>query len=208
MICWAAKWIGEDGIEFMSLNSHTKKAMVKRIWALLDAADVVVHYNGRKFDVPYIQREFLMQGLLPTSPFKQIDLLDTVRKQFNFVSNKLAHVSRQLGLEGKESTGGFNLWVRCMEGDTDAWKTMESYNIQDVQLLEDAYMILRPWIKGHPNFSAASGEHSCPRCQSTELQARGFSVLRTGRYQRYCCKKCGTWSRGTKSLGRSDITEE
>ena len=67
MIAFSAKWIGEDEIEFRSDFHDGHKRMVRRLWRLLNEADVVIHFNGRRFDIPHIQREFVEAWLLPTS---------------------------------------------------------------------------------------------------------------------------------------------
>lgn len=208
MISFAAKWIGVDGIEFRSVYHDGKKKMVNRVWKLLNEADAVLHFNGKKFDVPHIQREFLEAGLNPPAPFKQIDLLSTCRTQFRFPSNKLEYVVKQLGLGTKVKHDGFELWLRCMNKDKDAWELMKQYNINDTELLEELYEILRPWIKVHPSHAALTGEHVCPRCGKDDLILRGFTILTTGKYQRYECKNCGGWSRGTKRIETSDVTTE
>lgn len=206
MISFGAKWIGKPEIIFMSIYHDSKKKMVKKVWQLLYEADVVLHFNGRKFDVPHIQREFLELGLPPPAPFKQIDLLETCRQQFKFPSNKLEYVVKQLGIGEKVKNDGFELWIRCMNKDPEAWEQMKEYNIQDVALLEDLYNVLRPWVKSHPSFAAHSSDHICPRCSSTDIQSRGTVFLATGKYQRYQCKTCHGWSRGTKRLETTDIT--
>lgn len=197
VIAFAASWIGETEVEFRSDFHDGHKKMVKRLWKLLDEADVVLHFNGKRFDVPWVQREFVEAGLLPTSPFKQIDLLETIKRQFRFLSNKLAHVAPQLGLEGKVENEGFKLWLKCMEGDEDAWNRMREYNIRDTTLLEDAYMILRPWIKNHPSIAIENGLDACPKCGSEQLQARGWAYTRQSKFRRYQCKECGSWVRDT-----------
>ena len=207
MMCFAAKWLGERKTEFLSDHHDGHHEMIIRAWELLDEADVVLHFNGASFDVPHIQREFMQEDMLPPAPFKQIDLYKTVKRQARFLSNKLAHVSKQLDLEGKVHHEGFRLWLRCLEGDETAWRKMRKYNIRDITLLEDLYTELRPWIVNHPSIGAFSDEDVCPRCGSDDLMARGFAFLKTGRYQRLQCKKCGSWTRSTKREGGTTITE-
>ncbi len=207
MICFSAKWLGKRGTEFKSDFHDGHKEMVNRAWELLDECDSVLHFNGRSFDVPWLQREFVEAGLSPPAPFKQIDLLLAVRKQFYFLSNKLAHVAPQLGLEGKVEHEGFGLWKKCMDGDAAAWKRMKKYNIRDVALLEEAYNILQPWIPAHPSHAAFAGENICPKCGSKEIILRGYAVLTTGKYQRFLCKNCGAWSRSARRTDHTDIRE-
>lgn len=196
-MCWAAKWLGKKSIYFKGLNKHSKKEMVQGIYDLVDEADVVVHYNGTKFDMPTLNQEFALLGLSKPAPYKQVDLLRTVRKQFRLPSNKLSYVSRYLGLGEKETHKGMALWRECMAGDAKAWRAMERYNKQDVRLLEQMYDKLRPWIDGHPNVALYDGSETvrCPRCGGENLQKRGYAYTPTMQYQQYRCSDCGAWSR-------------
>jgi len=203
VLCYAAKWLGQKDVLFDSVHQSRPKTMLKGIHALLNDADAVVHYNGTKFDIPTLNKEFLLHSFNPPSPYKQIDLLRVVRSNFRFPSNKLDYVAQRLGLGKKHEHEGHELWVKCMNGDKDAWKRMEKYNIQDVVLLESLYGTLLPWIKSHPNHNLFLDGHRCPNCASTNLQRRGSAISTTGAYQRYQCRDCGTWSQGTKPIKKS-----
>ena len=208
VIAFAAKWYGKDRILFHSDHHDGHAAMVAAAWRLLDEADVVVHYNGTKFDIPHLQREFVVAGLGPTSPFQQVDLLKVVRKRFRFPSNKLDHVSRELGLDGKVAHTGHDLWVKCMAGDAKAWSLMRRYNRQDVRLTEELYDRLRPWLTGHPNLGLwQDGEQVCPNCGSRDLQSRGLVRTRLTAYRRLYCTACGSWSRSSRREAGSTVRE-
>lgn len=196
-LCWAAKWQGERDVYFSSIHEKSVPKMLAGIRDLLNEADAVVTYNGDRFDLPTLNREFIKYGILPPSPYKKIDVLKTVRQQFRFQSNKLAFVAEELGLGSKADTGGYATWVGCMDGDEKSWTKMEKYNKQDVKLLEKLYLKVLPWIKNHPNVGLynVKSKCSCPNCGSTNLQKRGTSHSKTFRYQRYVCNKCGAWSR-------------
>jgi len=197
VLCWAAKWVGQPEIFMESLRSSKRAKMLKRVHALLDEADVVVHYNGSKFDIPTLNQAFVLQGLPPPSPFKQVDLLQVVKSRFRFPSNKLEYVAKALNVGAKMKNSGHELWVKCMAGDTDGWDEMEEYNVQDTRLLEALYNKLRPWIRNHPNHGVyADGDNRvCPNCGSAHLHRRGESVTALSTYARYQCQDCGTWSR-------------
>jgi len=201
VMCWAAKWLGEKEIFFDSVHQSSDKKMLKRIYTMINEADAVVHYNGTKFDMPTLNKEFLLNDMSPPAPYKQIDLLRTMRSNFRFPSNKLDYVAQRLGLGSKTGHEGHGLWVRCMNGDPGAWKIMEKYNKQDVVLLEKVYHKVLPWIKSHPNRNVydAQDEHVCPNCGSKHIQRRGTARTISGSYQRYQCNDCGTWSRSTKT---------
>lgn len=203
VLCYAAKWLDDVDVHFDSVHQSKPKKMLKGIHNLLAEADVVVHYNGRKFDIPVINKEFLLHGFKPPAPYKQIDLLQVVRSQFKFPSNKLDYVSQRLGLGQKVEHEGMSLWTKCMNGDKDAWERMQDYNVQDVVLLESLYHTLLPWIKNHPNQNLHSESAVCPTCGGSSIQKRGQAVSLSGTYQRYQCRDCGSWSQGTKSLRKS-----
>lgn len=200
VLCYAAKWLGEKEVIFDSIHKSSPKKMLKGIHGLLDSADAVISYNGRKFDLPVLAKEFLLHNFNPPSPYKNVDLLNTTRSKFRFTSNKLDYICQQLGLGKKTDHEGFELWLKCMNKDSEAWKRMEKYNVQDVILLEKLYYRLLPWIKSHPNRNLYSDNPVCPTCGHNHLHKRGFTTTTTAQYQRYQCKACGSWSQGTKSL--------
>ena len=203
VISFAAKWHGEKHVEFRSDFHDGHEAMIRRAHELLDEADIVVHFNGSTFDMPHLNREFIQLGLPPYSPVAEIDLLRVVKSRFRFMTNKLQHVSTQLGLKGKLSHSGHEVWVACLAGDEKAWDTMRRYNKQDVVVTEELYDVLRPWIKTHPHMGLYGGEpECCPNCGSNDIQWRGVSRTVQGVYPRFQCKTCGKWGKSTKSIDR------
>jgi DNA polymerase elongation subunit (family B)/predicted RNA-binding Zn-ribbon protein involved in translation (DUF1610 family) len=198
-ICFAAKWMDQKKIHFYSEFEHGPDVMFHAAHRLLDEADVVMHYNGDRFDLPRLNTEFILAGLTPPSPSKSIDLLKVMRKNFAFPSNKLAYVSERLGLAGKVKHEGHDLWIKCLNGDPKSWAKMKKYNVQDVRLLEEIYELVRPWINSHPHHGLYSGtDHVCPNCGGADLERRGFAATSVGRFQQYRCKACGSWSRDTR----------
>lgn len=197
VLCWSAKWYRDEEVLFDSVFQSKPKKMLKKIHRLLDQADVVVHYNGTKFDIPTLNKEFVLQELTPPAPYKQVDLLRTARSQFRFPSNKLDYVAQALGLGAKVKHRGHALWVACMSGDKDAWAEMEEYNRRDVVLLEKVYDRLMPWVKSHPNHAVHDnpGLPVCPSCGHHHLQRRGYARTVANVYARYQCLNCGAWSR-------------
>lgn len=198
MICWSAKWVGKHKVIFRSVFHDGKETMVKDLWKLLDEADVIIHYNGRSFDIPHVNREFLEADMTPPSPYRQIDLLRAVKKRFRFPSNKLEYVVETLDIGEKLKHEGFDLWKRCMANEASAWKLMRQYNVNDVALTELLYERIKPWIPNIPSYAAHTQEQVCPACGSGKLQMRGFAYTQQSRYRRFQCQECGKWSRGTK----------
>ncbi len=210
VMCWGAKWAHEKDVMFDSRFHSGHKTMLKRIHKLLEKADAVVHYNGSNFDIPTLNKEFLLHGFTPPATYQQIDLLKTARKKFRFPSNKLDYLAQALEVGGKIKHEGHELWVKCMAGDPEAWDRMQQYNVNDVLLLEKVYERLLPWVTNHPNAILYSdvSDDQCPHCGSVEITRRGFAYTATSRFQRFHCRSCGTWFRSSKSDYRVELTKD
>lgn len=211
ILAFAAKWIDKKAVIYADTSGRgaakvrDDKPLVKALWALLDEADIIVAQNGARFDLKKINARLVMHGFGPYSPVRVIDTLLVAKKHFGFTSNKLEWQSKYLtdSPKSKHKTfPGFELWLECLADNPKAWAEMRKYNIQDVISTEKLYLKQRPWIAQHPNLGTYSdrAEASCPKCDSTNVQARGFQVLQQGRYQRFHCQSCGGWSRGKTML--------
>jgi DNA polymerase elongation subunit (family B) len=198
VLCWAAKWHGERKVHFASDYHDGHDAMIAKAYELVDEADAIVTYNGRAFDLKWLRSEFVLAGLTPPAPHKDVDLLTIVRRQFKFPSNKLEYVAQALLGESKVQHAGFELWTGCMAGNAKAWAQMRAYNRQDVLLTERLYDRLLPWIPNHPHHGLYHEAHLsvCQNCGSKDLERRGYAYTNLGRYQRFRCNGCGAWGRG------------
>ena len=213
-LTWAAKWLFEDKVYSAKLkpdevNQQNDKRIIQGIWKLLNEADIVIAHNAVKFDIPRLNSRFIINDLCPPLPYQIIDTLTHIRRQFGFTSNKLDYVNKLLNLERKKETS-FELWDNCMKGDRKALKEMEDYNVQDVRILEETYLQIRPWIKPHPNmglFILDETEHRCPSCGSNELEAQGKCYNTSANiYELFRCGNCSSISR--KRLGSATIKQK
>ena len=213
-LTWAAKWLFEDKVYSAKLRpSEVQKQDDKRIiigiWKLLNDADIVIAHNAVKFDIPRLNSRFIINDLHPPLPYQIIDTLVHIRRQFGFTSNKLDYVNKLLNLERKKETS-FELWDNCMKGDKNALKEMEDYNVQDVRILEETYLQIRPWIKPHPNmglFILDETEHRCPSCGSNDLEEQWKHYNTSANiYELYRCGNCNSISR--KRLGAATIKQK
>lgn len=201
MICFAAKWLGESESTFYSEHTHGKPAMLQAAHDLLSEADIVVTYNGDRYDIKKLNNEFLLADMLPPRPFLSIDLFKTNKAQFDLPSRKLDYIVQRTNLGEKLKHTGFQLWLDCMAGDDEAWKMMEEYNREDVNITERLYIKLLPWLKGVPHYGMFSGAGtSCPYCGSEDITSKGETTTKVQRYPLYSCDNCGGWSRGNKPL--------
>lgn len=212
ILSWSAKWLHDPASKVMyqdnrnSKDIEDDKKLLKGIWKLLDDADVIVTQNGKSFDEKKLNARFIINGYGPPSPYQHIDTKRIASKKFAFTSKKLEYMADVLNLPKQKSKHkkfpGFELWKECLKGNKEAWDEMKHYNIQDVLVLEDLYLKLRPWDNGGVNFSLYVDDESpsCTVCNSKSLQKAGTRVIKNGKFQRYQCNECGTKMRGKQNL--------
>lgn len=202
VMTWAARWHGQKTVHF---RKYTDEDFLTKIWEMLDEADAVVHWHGKRFDIPHLNREFVEKELVPPSNYFEIDLYQTVKQRFRFTSNKLAYVAQKLLGNTKLDTGGFGLWTACLDGQAWAWAKMRQYNIQDVVVTDQLYTKLKGWIKNHPNHGLYVEDQDnpiCRNCGSDDIKNNGPENDTTGlfAYQRLKCLECGANLRGRDAI--------
>lgn len=204
VLCWAAKWLGEDDLIVETVqNDDNDWRCNDLLWDLFDKADVVIAHNAKQFDCKTMNTRWLDSGKNPPSPYKIIDTLTIARKNFRFPSNSLDGIARYLGIGHKLPHTGFQLWIDCMAGDPDAWKTMVEYNIRDTYILEEVYLRLRAWDKQHPNLALYYSDNKtrCPLCGSENLlDTDKVATTAVSLFPVYVCGDCGRIMRSGKRL--------
>lgn len=211
---FCAKWIGGKSITrcladyegYRGEGDRDDRALLTELWPLLNDAHIVIAHNGIRFDRKKINYRFMVNGFGPPSPYKLVDTYRESASVSGFDSHRLNELCRLLGIGEKLRTGGADLWFDCLAGRPAAWKRMRRYNTRDVDLTEELYLLLLPWMLNHPNVGAYTGISSCPKCGSTKLVPDRVSVASTRKYQRFQCVECGSWSRSSEKLpGRTAV---
>lgn len=181
MLTWAGKFVGNPNIISYKLpdfdeqfkEDHTNdRLLIEAMWKVLDECDIFVAHNAR-YDCGWFNQRCLYWGMNPPSPYKVIDTLRELKQICALPSNSLAASANYFELPNRKlDNAGWSLWQRCMEGDSEAFNEMETYNIGDITTLEDLYLKLRPFMKNHPNVALYqdSQEECCVACGSDKLE--------------------------------------
>lgn len=211
IITWSAKWLYDDVIYSDALtikeaNDRNDKRILKPLWELLEECDVAVGHNLNSFDKRKINARFIIKGFKPPMTYQTIDTLKHAQKIGAFTSHKLNNLLKMLDKETKIETN-YELWKRAAgtypdkEDQQKAISEMLEYNKNDVVILEDLYLTLRPWMKSHPNVGLFSEvtNNLCPACGSDSLFWKGSYVTMAGKYETFRCNECGAIGRGRVS---------
>lgn len=207
MISFAAKRLGDNNVFFASEFHHGREKMLTALYAILDRASIIVSYNGSRFDIPHINGEFRDSEFPVPSPYKQIDLIKSIKNKFNYDHKRLQDILKRWGItEQKMDAGGIDLWKRCMDGDPEAWATMLEYNKQDVRSTEAAYLSNLQWLAGSiPNLGLWAEEDVCPACGSTEVRPDGEAATGVSLFVAYRCGSCGYRSRSNEKIASTTL---
>lgn len=189
-IAW--KWNTEK-VQSMRIEGESDLSLCKKLWSLLQEADIVVAHNGKAFDIKKSKTRFLFHKLPPLKRLAVVDTKLVAKARFGFVSNSLNDLASYLGIGQKVSHEGFALWQKCMAGCKKAWKKMQRYNERDVELLYKVYKRMRPWIEDHPNVSRLQERNGCPNCGSSNVKKQGLRANHAGIRQQMQCKSCKGW---------------
>lgn len=199
LLSFAYKWLGEDKIFFerKAKKRNDDRELTKKLWRLLDQADVIVGHNSDSFDNRKATARFIYHNLGPPSPYQSIDTKKVIAQVSSNYSNALNEIARLLDFGRKVKHHGFDLWLGCMSGDPHSWKIMEKYNRHDIELLEKLYFILQPWVDS-VNMTHWSVGASCKHCGGNNLMRRGLKYTNASVFQTLYCKDCGGYSREKK----------
>jgi hypothetical protein len=203
ILSWSAKWLDSKVVMYADVSKqkdlHDDRRILKKIWRLLDEADIVVTQNGKKFDQKKLYARFIIHGMPPPSQARHIDTCQLAKSRFGFTSNKLEYLSEKLNKRYKklkhDKFPGHELWTQCLARNPKAWAEMEKYNQYDVLALEELYKVMLPW-ETTVNFAVFNMKCSCGGKQFIK---NGLRYTNSGIYQKLKCIKCGKSHRKPKN---------
>jgi DNA polymerase elongation subunit (family B) len=205
LMCWAAKWLGEKEIFSMDNRKNEitdDKKICLGLSEMLDEADIVITKNGQKFDIKKLVWRMMVHKIKPFSPVQHIDTERLIRGSAAPSSTKLEFLNEALELEHQKSRHvkfpGDTLWDECEAGNKAAWDEMVKYNKKDVLATEDLYERIQPYSPQRVKFNLyrADSQYWC-NCGSDDLVKKGFVYTKSGKFQQFRCKGCGSWHTAT-----------
>lgn len=207
MIAFGYKYQGEPGhvISLLDVNKHCRtckrvdavddKALVEQAHAILVAADVIVTWYGKGFDSKFLNTRVLDAGLPPLPNTPHVDLYFTAKHHLLLSSNRLANVQDFLGLKTSKTPLTKRVWRQAQAGHVPSIEYVVTHCLKDVEVLEEAYDRLKPYVRSHPRMSGVAGP-GVPGCRvcGAAVQRRGqVATILKGPRQRVQCTKCGHW---------------
>lgn len=156
LFCMGWKVLGEKKVHMESVWATKQKdplddkELCRTIRSVLADADMLITYNGIKCDVPFIQTRLLHNGFDPLPPIAHKDVYYTAKFKLKLSRNGLINVQQFLNLEEAKTPVKLYQWMRALTGIKQAQDEILHHCQQDVLVLEEAYMKLRPLMNAHP----------------------------------------------------------
>lgn len=219
ILCFAAKWFGEDKVVFKASwlddDADSYKKMLQSLWQLMNDAHILVTYNGDRFDLGWIEHECGVLGLGRPAPSKSVDLYKVTRKFGKGAAYKsLDWSARQWLGDKKVAHQGSDLWFQIRYGTAaerrESQRKMKEYNCHDVVLTERLLVAYLPWT---PINVAIHRKHAdddellvCIACgKEGLLKPAGLYFTGTFGYNQYRCDGCGSYCRGKRAKSGTEL---
>lgn len=210
ILCAGYKTVGKGSGKVISVQDYEgdilrrEKALLKDLCVELLTADCWLTWFGTYFDIPFVNSRLLYHNL-PTLPanFTHIDGWKVSRNRLKLRNNRLNTVQEFLGTKTAKDAVLGPVWIKALAGCQKSLRYIINHCKKDIKALDEVYQRLRPLILDHPHVGLVGKLGSCGVCGGDKLQARGFRLTRTRKYQRYQCQSCGSWSSSTKPIAVS-----
>lgn len=222
VLCFSARWLGqgeEDGLFYAAWDDDDPAAyaeMIEAAWKLLDEADIVITWNGDRFDRQWIEAESARLGLGRPAPYKSVDLMKLQKTHFKagIMSQKLQWSARQWLRDSKTAHGGRDLWDDIRYGTkaekVAAQAVMKEYCEHDTKLTQDMLGYYLPYLKINLALYRHDPDDEIMRCTKCGTQGQMHihdKPYYTGAfaYNQYRCGNCGSLSRGKRNITGTEL---
>ena len=195
VICISYKWEGEDKVHSLDWGKKKcDKQLLIDFVKIMNQADECIAHNGDRFDIKKIRTRCIYHRIPMIPKYRTLDTLKKAKSGFVFNSNRLDYLAKFFGVGAKLEHEGFNMWVKCMEGDKQALRDMVKYCEMDIIVLEDVYTVMQGYIKNNTHTGTINGKlkASCPNCGSEDVSLLKNNFTALGTIKRLMeCSPCG-----------------
>jgi uncharacterized protein YprB with RNaseH-like and TPR domain len=133
-------------------RTSDEKALLLKLVKRLESFDVMVTWNGRSFDVPFLTTRLMKHELDPRPILRKshIDLADVVKSRLRLTFTYLDHVCDFFQIDRKKGPMGLDvphLYVRALEGDRKAAASIREHCLDDLRATRQVFLRLKPLVE-------------------------------------------------------------
>lgn len=200
-ICCAKWYDSPDVIALAEWDAGGRKKFLRKVHSLMSKADIIVGHNIDNADVPWLAGDlFIEANLPPLPPFKTVDTLKVLRRQFKSGApfKSLDAFCQVVGIPAKSDRYDREAMERAVSGKSAADRErLVDYCVGDVLATQGLYDWLRPYIPNHPALFVDGKDKLtvCNRCGHDTRDIPRRYVANVMSYSMRQCTNCGGYSR-------------
>lgn len=153
MLCWCVclydtQKEGPGKVKTFTIGNYKHrrwddKALVEAIRDDIQQYDLIVSWNGIKFDVPFLNTRLKYWGLKEVKVKRHKDLLYTSRYKLRLSNNKLDTVAKYLGCKVHKTSVDPARWTMALGGHHKSYQYIIDHCQRDVKVLAEVYTHLK-----------------------------------------------------------------
>jgi uncharacterized protein len=133
-------------------KTSEERSLLLKLGKRLESFDVIVTWNGRSFDLPFLTTRLMKHGLDPRPILRKshIDLADVVKSRLRLTFTYLDHVCDFFQIDRKKGPMGMDvphLYVQALEGDRKALTAIREHCLDDLQATRQVFLKLKPLLE-------------------------------------------------------------
>lgn len=157
LLCACIKFADED--EPRTVLARRYKDEPKALETIIgwwNEADIIVHWNGKLFDVPFINARLMIRRKeLSTRALRKSPILHPDKKQIDgrwinsklrTRGNRLDGAAKDLGLANQKYDVRGEAWIKAADGHKESLDLIVKHCQKDVMITEEIMVILKPYI--------------------------------------------------------------
>lgn len=127
-------------------------ALVKAIRDEIEKYHLIVTWNGKLFDIPYLNARLLQANERKCEPQMHLDMMwYAAGNSAKLRSRKLDNVAKFFGVQNKKTETGIDIhmkyWEPASTGDKEAMQYLVDHCEADVKVLSEVYWKLLPGVR-------------------------------------------------------------
>lgn len=157
MLCASMKLTGTNKIYTARIDDNPKykqclyddSYVVNGIadWLIKEDPEFIVHYNGDRYDIPYINTRRLGAGKKPLPPCRYVDHWKTSRYSLRLRSFSLNTLAEHLGVKHHKTYYDPPTWQRAAFGSKPDLDKIAHHCEMDVKVLEECHDRVLPVLR-------------------------------------------------------------
>lgn len=148
LLCCCFKFFDEPNVRSVVVpHLRDEPRALREISSIMREANVLVSWNGKRFDVPFLNAMCLARRRDPMPVGLHLDLLPHHRHYFRTRGHRLDGVQKDLATPSAKHDVPASDWKLALDGNAAALRRIVKHCEHDVRITQEVCMRMAPYIK-------------------------------------------------------------